>query len=262
MRTSDTAQPTRLRRSGNEQGQALLLIHGWAQDQRIFDELRMALNAEFDIYSYDRPGYGASSLAPNLAQEHLDAAQLVAEIGREKVIILGFSQGARIATRFASQAPANVQKLIICGGVMDGFIAESIDHHAIDLQHFKSLALAGEIAALRREWLQHPYCCLGMDAQAKAHLSAITEHYYANDLTIEAGHNFTFDENVYAQLVKAQIPTLFINGEYEAPPRIELAHQYISRSSTHRSVVVPGAGHMAVLSHSQPVADAIREFCL
>ncbi|UVW35480.1 alpha/beta hydrolase [SAR92 clade bacterium H455] len=249
-----------LQRSGNSSGPALLLIHGWAQDQRIFDQLRNALNKNIDVYSFDRRGYGASPLQPDLSQEHLDVAELAQRIDVKQLHVLGFSQGARIAARFASYAPSLVHKLIICGGVMDGFSAERIDHHAIDLPYFKSLALAGELSELRRQWLQHPYCRLGMNDGASAHLHDITQSYCARDLSVEAGHDFHFASNVYAQLLQQQIPTLFINGEYEAPPRVELAEQFVASGSEHRALEIAGAGHMAVLSHSKAVAQAIEAF--
>ena len=249
-----------LQRTGNKAGPALLLIHGWAQDQRIFDKLRTLLNKNLNIYSFDRRGYGSSPLQAGLTQEHFDVAELAKQIGTERLNVLGFSQGARIAARFAGYAPEIVDKLIICGGVVDGFVAESIDPHAIDLQYFKSLAEAGELEELRRQWLQHPYCCLGMDDNASASLHKITQDYCARDLTTASGHNFQFAANVYDQLLRQQIPTLFINGEYEAPPRLELTDRYIASGAKHRALNIPTAGHMAVLSHSKQVAQAIEEF--
>lgn len=257
--TSGTAALPTLCRSGNPDAPALVLIHGWAQDQRIFNALRAELAEQFDIYSFDRRGYGASILPANLSLEHLDVSQLVKQIGKQ-ITLLGFSQGARIATRFASHAPELVTKLIICGGVMDGYVTDSIDIHAIDLPHFKTLALAGELVALRRQWLAHPYCCLGMDDQSAAQLYAITQDYCANDLTNAAGHDFSFPGNVYQQLLQLQIPTLFINGHYEAPPRLELADRYTAGSPDHHKTIIQGAGHMAVLSHAVQVAQAIELF--
>ena len=252
-----------LQRSGNKSAPALLLIHGWAQDQRIFDRLRTELNKNLDIYSFDRRGYGASPLQADLTEEHFDVAALARQINAEQLTVLGFSQGARIAARLASYAPELVNRLIICGGVMDGFSPKKIDHHAIDLEYFKSLAKAGELTELRRQWLQHPYCCLGMDASATAKLHDITQDYWARDLTTERGHDFQFASNVYEQLLQQQIPTLFINGEYEAPPRLEMTQQYIASSvssTSHRALEIPSAGHMAVLSHSKQVAQAVERF--
>ena len=255
-----TASQATISRSGNPVGPALLLIHGWAQDQRIFDKLRAEMAADFDLYSYDRRGYGASTLVADLSQEHLDVVALVQKLEAKRLTVLGFSQGARIAARFASYAPQLVHKLIICGGGMDGYVADSVDNHAIDLPHFKTLALAGELAELRRQWLLHPYCRLGMDEQAMVYLSNITEDYCGNDLTAPAGHDFSLPGNVYNQLVKQNIPTLFINGEHEAPPRLELAQRYVASSQSHHRIMIKGAGHMAVLSHAAQVADAIRAF--
>jgi len=92
------------------------------------------------------------------------------------------------------------------------------------------------------------------------YLSNITEDYCGNDLTAPAGHDFSFPGNVYNQLVKQNIPTLFINGEHEAPPRLELAQRYVASSQSHHRIMIKGAGHMAVLSHAAQVADAIRAF--
>ena len=258
-----TASHATISRSGNPVGPALLLIHGWAQDQRIFDKLRAEMAADFDLYSYDRRGYGASTLVADLSQEHLDVVALVQKLEAKRLTVLGFSQGARIAARLASYAPELVNKLIICGGVMDGFNPKTIDHHAIDLEYFKSLAKAGELAELRQQWLRHPYCCLGMDVSATAKLHDITQDYWARDLTTERGHDFQFASNVYEQLLQQQIPTLFINGEYEAPPRKEMSEQYIASSvssTSHRELEIPNAGHMAVLSHSKQVAQAVESF--
>ena len=79
-----------LQRSGNKSAPALLLIHGWAQDQRIFDRLRTELNKNLDIYSFDRRGYGASPLQADLTKEHFDVAALARQIHAEQLTVLGF----------------------------------------------------------------------------------------------------------------------------------------------------------------------------
>lgn len=110
-----------LRRRGNRQGQKLLLIHGWAHDQSIFNNLCQALESDYNLYSFDRLGYGRSKLAPNLAAEHQHINQLMGAIDDDPVAVLGFSQGARIASRLASSYPHRVRSLISCGGIMDGY---------------------------------------------------------------------------------------------------------------------------------------------
>lgn len=249
-----------LRRRGNRQGQKLLLIHGWAHDQSIFNNLCQALESDYNLYSFDRLGYGRSKLAPNLAAEHQHINQLMGAIDDDPVAVLGFSQGARIASRLASSYPHRVRSLISCGGIMDGYAARATDPHAINLERLKRFAKTGDLAGLRQDWLQHYYCTAGMNPKATEKLRHITENYQARDLLTPAGHDFNFPDNTFSRLSQSQLPTFFVNGEYESPPRCELAHSYMTENSHSSLWQISGAGHMAVLSHPQQVAEGIRTF--
>jgi pimeloyl-[acyl-carrier protein] methyl ester esterase len=91
-----------LERSGT--GPPLVLWHGWGLNLRIFDELRAALAADFEVIAVDLPGHGASKWPAGMDGEAQLSALL--ETVPSGAALLGWSLGGQFALRASAyQAP-------------------------------------------------------------------------------------------------------------------------------------------------------------
>lgn len=93
------------------------MIHGLLADLTSYDGASFYLRETFEILRYDCAGHGKSPGATNiyhLADHVEDLANLINKNHLEKVILLGMSNGARIAMEYARLYPDNVEAVIAC----------------------------------------------------------------------------------------------------------------------------------------------------
>jgi pimeloyl-ACP methyl ester carboxylesterase len=96
----------------------LLLIHGFLDDESVWDGLIESLGGEVDTVSYDLPGFGSRSHAVAEALEATldsladEASGFLQEI-EGPVIVVGQSLGAQVAELVASRHPDEVHGLVL-----------------------------------------------------------------------------------------------------------------------------------------------------
>ena len=96
----------------------LLLIHGFLDDESVWDGLIESLGGEVDAVSYDLPGFGsrsgsvAEALGTTLDSLADEAGEVVEEI-EGPVIVVGQSLGAQIAELVAARHPDEVRGLVL-----------------------------------------------------------------------------------------------------------------------------------------------------
>lgn len=98
-------------------GEPFILLHGNGEDHTLFDGLAEKLAAKYTVYALDSRGHGQSGKVENLSYSDMaeDVAAFITELGIEKPILLGFSDGAIIGLMLASKYPDMLSALISCG---------------------------------------------------------------------------------------------------------------------------------------------------
>ena len=87
-------------------GPAVLFVHGWALDLDMWTPQFAALANRYRLIAFDRRGFGFSTGAPGIEHDVADIEQLLAELSLEQIAIVGMSQGARVALRWAMRFAA------------------------------------------------------------------------------------------------------------------------------------------------------------
>lgn len=99
-------------------GQPLLLLHGNGEDSSYFVHQMDAFSKHYRVIAIDTRGHGQSPRGDkpfSIKQFAEDLHGFMDEMGIEKAVILGFSDGGNIALEFALQHPERVEKLILNG---------------------------------------------------------------------------------------------------------------------------------------------------
>src|SRR5690606_30873815 len=107
------AATLRVRDAG--QGPAVLFIHGWALDSDMWTAQLEELSRDHRAIAFDRRGFGLSSGEPSLAADVEDVRWLLDQLEVGAAGIVGMSQGARVAARFAHDHPQRVRWLVLDG---------------------------------------------------------------------------------------------------------------------------------------------------
>ena len=102
---------TRVLEAGRESAPALVLIHGFLESRRTWDDLIDDLAERFHVIAPDLPGFGESE-KPNPAryaygiESHAEAiADLIAVFGVGRASVVGHAMGGAIAMTLAATHP-------------------------------------------------------------------------------------------------------------------------------------------------------------
>src|SRR5579875_3163424 len=137
-------------------GPAVVLVHGFGLDMRMWDDQAEHLAARYQVIRYDCRGFGSSGpFDPAVAYTHAgDLRALLDHLGIGQAVLGGLSFGGRVVLEAAVADPERVRGLALLGAVLDGV---PWDHHSQ-----AALDLAGDMAqtrglvAGRAAWLAHP----------------------------------------------------------------------------------------------------------
>lgn len=98
-------------------GPAIVLVHGNAQDHRIFLETAQKLNQDYTVYLLDSRCHGKSSRVKKLGYEEMakDVAEFTRKLDLKDPYFCGYSDGGIVGLLLGIRYPALFKKLILCG---------------------------------------------------------------------------------------------------------------------------------------------------
>lgn len=234
------------------EGTPLILLHGWTLDHRMWAPQVAALAGEHLLVMPDRRGCGRSTAPPDLAREADDVIAIADALGFDRFALLGLSRGAVVALDAARRYPARLTGLVVSGAPLPALVARE---EVIDLERFRALAAAGDLAALRAEWSRHPLMAT-RSAEAAALMAAILADYDGRDLLVPA----TIPDAPRVVLAALSMPVLAMTGEHDTPWRRACARALAAVAPCARHVEVPGAGHLANADNPAAFNAAVATF--
>lgn len=243
-------------------GSALLMVHGWPLDHRLFEPQVETLARVWRVVTFDRRGFGASSAPPDLGLEVDDIIAILEALALDSIHLLGMSQGARIALRFAATCPDRLRSLLLQGPAIDGFAAPASGPERIPLDEFARLTRAGGIDEVRRQWLAHPMMRLDQSpAHERARLETMMAGYEGADLLADPAATTPFTVDVPAALRSLRAPCLLLTGASETAARRAHARRLLDLLPDCREVVFRKSGHLSNLSEPASYNRQVSEFC-
>ena len=98
-------------------GSPLIMLHGNGEDHTIFDEAVALLSKHFTVYAIDSRDHGQSDKVDELHYDDMaeDIRIFIEELGLEKPILYGFSDGGIIGLLLAIKYPELLSKVIGSG---------------------------------------------------------------------------------------------------------------------------------------------------
>ncbi|MDO8581032.1 MAG: alpha/beta hydrolase [Candidatus Omnitrophota bacterium] len=100
------------------QGEALLFIHGWGVDRRIWRQQTKYFSGRYRVVAVDLPGHGESSWVKiNLLQMAQDLKALVEQLDLKEITVVGSSLGGLLALKFTELCPGNVRRMVFVGSI-------------------------------------------------------------------------------------------------------------------------------------------------
>lgn len=99
------------------EGMPILLLHGNGEDHSIFDRLIEDLKKDRKVFTIDTRGHGESEKVDSFRYSDMveDVAAFIAELGIERPVLYGFSDGGIVGLMLASKYPDMLSGLIASG---------------------------------------------------------------------------------------------------------------------------------------------------
>jgi pimeloyl-ACP methyl ester carboxylesterase len=239
-------------------GPAVVLIHGFGLDMRMWDPQLDPLAARFRVVRYDCRGFGACGpFDPGVPYTHAgDLVALLDHLGIGDAVLAGLSFGGRVALQAALAAPDRVRGLALLDAVLDGVPWDPESAWALD--EVTRRVQAGGVRAGREAWLAHPlFAAARKRPDLAAALAAMVAGYPGQHWLGQDPHRETRRIDVLEGIA---VPVLVAVGERDVPGFREMSAVLARRIPGAAYHVVADAGHMVTMEQPAAVNDLLTGF--
>src|SRR6266853_1865897 len=141
-------------------GPAVILLHGYAETSRMWKPIIPLLAEKFTVIAPDLPGIGDSSIPADQIDMKTSASRihaLVRSLGVEKARVVGHDIGLMVAYAYATQFPAETEKLVVMDAFLPGVPGWEAIYNDPNIWHFRFHGPTPEALVKRRERLFFEY---------------------------------------------------------------------------------------------------------
>ena len=241
-------------------GPAVVLVHGFGLDLRMWDPQAGDLAARFRVVRYDCRGFGASGpFDPAVPYTHAgDLVALLDHLGAGQAVLAGLSFGGRVALQTALAAPDRVRGLVLLDAVLDGVPWDR--ESEAGLSEVARQVRAGGVPAGRVAWLAHPlFAAARQRPDLAASLADMVAAYPGQHWLGLDPHRQVAPEPFDA-LEQVAVPTLVAVGDRDVPGFREMSAVLARRIPGAEYRLIAGAGHMANLEQPAAVNELLAGF--
>jgi 3-oxoadipate enol-lactonase len=224
-------------------GPAVVMLHGFGLDARMWDGQVDALKGTFRVVAYDDRGFGRSTLpgsAPYAQEDDLQA--LLRQLGIERAHLVGLSAGGRTVLRFALRYPERVLSLIFTSSAADGQTWS--ETWVTEWRRVTAEARTGNLQRARQLWFEHPL--FATTRRIKTATKAL-----ADMVATYSGWHWTNKDPLIVpkppaleRLGEIAAPALVISGERDLPDFHLVADRLVTGLPNAQRIQVPDAGHL------------------
>ena len=136
---------------GDARRPALLFLHGWTLDHRMWRPQLEALSSTHLVLCPDRRGFGRSTAPAAIEHEAEDTARMLDHFDARRAIIVGMSQACRVALEFALQFPDRTQGIVLQGARTGAPETKP----EIPISEYAALVRSGNLDEMKRCWSGH-----------------------------------------------------------------------------------------------------------
>jgi pimeloyl-ACP methyl ester carboxylesterase len=252
-------------------GPTVILLHGFAETSRMWKPIMPLLAEKFTVIAPDLPGIGDSSIPADRIDMKTSASRihaLVRSLGVEKARVVGHDIGLMVAYAYATQFPAETEKLVVMDAFLPGVPGWEAIYNDPNVWHFRFNGPTPEALVKGRERTYFEYFWNDFAAD-KTHSvpegdrKAYTEAYSKPGRMHAAWAYFASWPQLakdFAQLsqTKLTMPVLSIGGEKSLGN--QLAEQMKLVSSDPTVVVLKETGHWILEERPKETTDALVKF--
>ncbi len=240
-------------------GEPLVLLHGWAFNHAIWDELAHTLANRYTVYQVDLPAHGKSSVVSYqlpILLEHLQKAL------PQPAIWMGWSLGGLLAMAMARRYPQHVKALALVATspcfmtqndwqsamppkVLQNFAAQLQNDSAGTLKRFLALQVLGSESAKQT---------------LKYLIQALDNAGYAHPEGLRQGLQLLIDTDLRAELAMIRCPAWLCLGELDALVPHAIQQTIRPYWQDLQIDLIKSAAHIPFISHPEIFKNHLTAF--
>jgi pimeloyl-ACP methyl ester carboxylesterase len=237
-------------------GPAIILVHGFTLDLRMWDDEFQALADSFRVVRYDLRGFGRSTLPGTEAYSHADdLLALLDHLRIRRAFLMGLSMGGRVVVDFSLLHPERVSGIIAVDAVLAGY--KFVEWNTAPVAQ---AAKDKGLAAAREAWLGDAlFTTANARPQVAARLRTMVQDY--SGWHWEHPNPWTaLQPPTLERLGEIRAPTLVIVGQQDLPDFQRMADLLAQGIRGAQHVRLAGAGHMSNMEEPAAFLSAVRSF--
>lgn len=244
--------------AGDPSRPAVMLIHGFGLDTRLWDAQWLVFAREFRVIRCDLRGHGRSSVPVDGYSPVEDVRAIFDHAGVGRAALVGLSRGGGLAVDFAITHPGMTRSLVLVDATLGGW-SWSARQKELDEAVWQT-ARAHGLDAAKRAWLAHPLFAPAMrNPQAAAQFERMVQGW--------SGWQFLRrDPAIYpkppaaARLAQVHVPALVVAGGHDLADFLEIAAFLADGIRGAQKIILPEAGHLPPLETPDDFNAAVLAF--
>jgi pimeloyl-ACP methyl ester carboxylesterase len=227
-------------------GEPLVLLHAGVADGRMWDEQFAVFAESYRVVRYDMRGFGRSAVPPGAFSHHEDLAGLLDYLQIDRVIVVGISNGGRIALDFALVYPERVRTLVLAAPSVGGsqpsarirqfWEEEDAAIERGDWETAIEVNLRAWVDGIHRQPEQ-------VDTAVRQKVARMQREIFDIPVPDDAKEQ-SLQSVAYGRLAEITIPTLILIGDLDLPEKVEQAHWLATQIPNAQIATIPGVAHM------------------
>ena len=246
--------------SGGNKTKAIVFVHGYPFDHRMWDYQVEELSKNYKCVTYDIRGLGQSPESDGQFTMELfvdDLESVLIELGIEKAVLCGLSMGGYISLRAAERMENKFSALILCD------TKSMADDDLGKLKRAAGIKTINEEGAEKfvEQFVPNCFSERFMKEENIEYLKVLKRSKQNGAVGLKGCLlAMAARTDTTAYLSKLSIPTLIICGKEDKIATIDVMKSMSEQIKDSRFIVVEDAGHMTPIEKAEIVTSTIREF--
>ncbi|MEZ4515717.1 MAG: alpha/beta hydrolase [Chloroflexota bacterium] len=244
-------------------GKAVVFLHAGVADKRMWAAQLADLGQEYLTIAYDRRGFGETVTPDEPFSNVEDLRQLLDELGIASAVLVGCSQGGRIAIDFTLAYPERAEALVLIASAISGAPppgdlepdVEALVDELDNAEEAGDLNRVNEMEAIL--WLDGPTSPVGR-------VSGAARDLFLDMNGIALAHPELTQEieppSAYGRLDQLTIPVLVLWGDLDLAHMYDRAQALVTSIPDARGVEIPGTAHLPNLEQPETINTLISDF--
>lgn len=239
----------------------LVLLHAAVSGREMWAPLSRLLSVRHRVVTYDARGFGQAPSPTADWYDHEDLVGVLDAAGIRRAVLVGASNGGRIALDAAAEAPDRVAGLVLLAPALPRAPAPSMQERYAAAED--AALERSDVDAARRINVDHWLVGMGrsvsdLDPTVLLDASGWMEAQLRRDAEPQLGEAQEITPPLIDRLSELDAPTIVLVGEHDQP-RCVLVAGLLAGGLPHARVQwVPGAAHLPSVERPDVVARAVR----